>query len=288
MQLSHIINELHYISLGNFDHRIPFKLKGDLEQVVQSINSLVDSTLQAIEEERAIEKSKDELITNVSHDIRTPLTSILGYLGLIEENKQLKIEDIRAYTHVAFSKAKQMKVLVDDLFEYTKVRQPNKSLTFSNIDLHAMIDQLSVEFELQAQKKAVLFNVSTDPEKIFVELNPEKFVRVFENLITNALKYGKNATIIEINAKTIGKEVIITVRNNGQQIPAQSLDKLFDRFYRVEDSRNQETGGSGLGLAITQNIIAQHHGYIYAESNRDWTSFIIHLPIKQNFLRNNK
>ncbi|MBS7578418.1 MULTISPECIES: HAMP domain-containing sensor histidine kinase [unclassified Enterococcus] len=288
MQLSHIINELHYISLGNFEHRIPFKLKGDLEQVVQSINSLVDSTLQAIEEERAIEKSKDELITNVSHDIRTPLTSILGYLGLIEENKLLQTDDIRSYTHVAFSKAKQMKVLVDDLFEYTKVRQPNKSLTFSNIDLHAMIDQLSVEFELQAQKKAVIFSVSTDPEKIYVELNPEKFVRVFENLITNALKYGKDATIIEINAKIIGKEVIITVRNNGQQIPPQSLDKLFDRFYRVEDSRNQETGGSGLGLAIAQNIIAQHHGYIYAESNHDWTSFIIHLPLKQNFLRNSK
>lgn len=288
MLLTHIINELHYISLGNFEHRIPFKLKGDLEQVVNSINALVDSTLQAIEEEREIEKSKDELITNVSHDIRTPLTSIIGYLGLIEENSNLSFEQIKNYTHTAYLKAKQMKILVDDLFEYTKVRQPNKNLSFSTIDLHAMIDQLSVEFELQAQKKEIEITVSSHPNKIFVELNPEKFVRVFDNLITNALKYGNNATRIEINAKIVGKEVIILIRNNGSQIPVDHLDKLFDRFYRVDDSRNQETGGSGLGLAIVQNIIAQHHGYIYAESNENWTSFIIHLPLKQTSdLRNN-
>ncbi|MCG3562148.1 hypothetical protein L8957_28705, partial [Klebsiella pneumoniae] len=103
-----------------YDHRIPFELSGDLSRVVTSINGLVDSTVAAIEDERKIEKSKDELITNVSHDIRTPLTSIIGYLGLIEDGQYHSEEDLLKYTHTAYIKAKQMKSLVDDLFEYTK------------------------------------------------------------------------------------------------------------------------------------------------------------------------
>ena len=104
----------------------------------------------------------------------------------------------------------------------------------------------------------------------------DKLVRVFNNLITNALKYGKNATQIIISIEKIGNEAIISVKNNGKAIPKHSLDSLFNRFYRVEESRSQETGGSGLGLAISQSIIALHGGYIYAKSNPQWTSFIIH------------
>ena len=123
MQLRHIISELHYIAEGNYDHRIPFELRGDLNRIITSINGLVDSTVAAIAEERRIEQSKDELITNVSHDIRTPLTSIIGYLGLIEDQQYHSKEDLLKYTHIAYIKAKQMKSLVEDLFEYTKVRQ---------------------------------------------------------------------------------------------------------------------------------------------------------------------
>ena len=117
MQLRHIINELHYIADGHFNHRIPFQLKGQMQRVVASVNALVDSTIKAMEDEREIERSKDELITNVSHDIRTPLTSIIGYLGLIEDKQYRSEEDILKYTHTAYLKSKQMKSLVDDLFE---------------------------------------------------------------------------------------------------------------------------------------------------------------------------
>ena len=120
MQLRHIISELHYIADGNYNHRIPFELSGDLAKVVTSINGLVDSTVAAIEDERRIEKSKDELITNVSHDIRTPLTSIIGYLGLIEDRQFHSQEDLLKYTHTAYVKAKQMKLLVDDLLNIQK------------------------------------------------------------------------------------------------------------------------------------------------------------------------
>ncbi|OTP10738.1 histidine kinase [Enterococcus sp. 10A9_DIV0425] len=282
MQLRHIISELHYIASGNYDHRIPFELSGDLSRVVSSINGLVDSTVAAIEDERKIEKSKDELITNVSHDIRTPLTSIIGYLGLIEDGQYQTQEDLLKYTHTAYVKAKQMKSLVEDLFEYTKVRQPAVPVNFSAFDLIQLIEQLAADFELEATKKQMQIIVETKLEALVMDGDTEKLVRVFNNLLTNALKYGKGATKIVIEIEQLGSEVIVVVKNNGAMIPQQALDNLFDRFYRVEESRSQETGGTGLGLAIAQSIVALHGGYIYAKSDPQWTSFIMHFPIKKN------
>ncbi|MGG5345589.1 sensor histidine kinase [Enterococcus sp. AZ020] len=282
MQLRHIISELHYIADGNYDHRIPFELSGDLSKVVSSINGLVDSTVAAIEDERKIEKSKDELITNVSHDIRTPLTSIIGYLGLIEDRQFHSEEDLLKYTHTAYVKAKQMKLLVDDLFEYTKVRQPSVPINTINFDMAQLIEQLAADFELEADKNNMTIQVNADPASIKMDGDTEKLVRVFNNLLSNALKYGKGGKNIVIDVEKVGTEAVIAVRNDGPPIPKKSLDQLFDRFYRVEESRSQETGGTGLGLAIAQSIIALHGGYIYATSDNKWTSFIIHLPLKRN------
>lgn len=282
MQLRHIISELHYIAEGNYDHRIPFELRGDLNRVVSSINGLVDSTVAAIEEERRIEKSKDELITNVSHDIRTPLTSIIGYLGLIEDRQYHSEEDLLKYTHTAYVKAKQMKSLVDDLFEYTKVRQPSVPVNLMTFDMMQLIEQLAADFELEASKKNIEVFTLSRPAQIMMDGDTEKLVRVFNNLLTNALKYGKGATKIVIEAEKVGTEVVVIVKNNGKMIPKKALDSLFDRFYRVEESRSQETGGTGLGLAIAQSIVALHGGYIYAKSTQEWTSFIIHLPLNHN------
>ncbi|GMC09879.1 two-component sensor histidine kinase [Enterococcus thailandicus] len=282
MQLRHIISELHFIANGNYDHRIPFELSGDLSRVVTSINGLVDSTVAAIEDERKIEKSKDELITNVSHDIRTPLTSIIGYLGLIEDGQYHSQEDLLKYTHTAYVKAKQMKSLVEDLFEYTKVRQPAVPVNFSAFDLIQLIEQLAADFELEAAKKNIQILVQSKESSLIMDGDTEKLVRVFNNLITNALKYGKGATNIIIEVERVGTEVVAVVKNNGAMIPKQSLDNLFDRFYRVEESRSQATGGTGLGLAIAQSIVALHGGYIYAKSDQSWTSFIMHLPLKKN------
>lgn len=282
MQLRHIIGELHYIADGNYDHRIPFELSGDLAKVVTSINGLVDSTVAAIKDERKIEKSKDELITNVSHDIRTPLTSIIGYLGLIEDRQFHNQEDLLKYTHTAYVKAKQMKLLVDDLFEYTKVRQPSVPINATSFDMTQLVEQLAADFELEASKKGMTIHVETSSPSLIMEGDTEKLVRVFNNLLSNALKYGKGGKQIVIEVEKVGTEAVITVRNDGPQIPQKSLDQLFDRFYRVEESRSQETGGTGLGLAIAQGIIALHGGYIYAKSDKQWTSFIIHLPIKRS------
>ncbi|AQP53870.1 two-component sensor histidine kinase [Vagococcus penaei] len=280
MQQAHIISELHYISSGHYNHRIPFQLNGDLGRLINSINALVDSTVKAIEDERLIEQSKDELITNVSHDIRTPLTSIIGYLGLIEDGQYQSTDDLLKYTHTAYLKSKQMKLLVDDLFEYTKVRQADTPLNTMTFNMSQLLEQLVIEYELESTKNQIPIELTIESPNLIMEGDTEKLVRVFDNLLSNAFKYGLDGSKIVIMAKKVDQMLIIEVKNNGQEIPQEALEHLFDRFYRVEESRSLQTGGSGLGLAIAQSIVELHHGEIYATSANGWTSFIIKLPLK--------
>lgn len=281
MQLRHVIAELHYIASGHFDHRIPFKLSGQMQRVVESVNSLVDSTINAMEEERRIERSKDELVTNVSHDIRTPLTSIIGYLGLIENKQYNNDEELLQYTHTAFLKANQMKSLVDDLFEYTKVRQAGVTLNIVPLDIGAMLEQVAASYELEANKKGMAIHVDVPAKPLVIEADGEKLARVFNNLVSNALKYGAGGKNIYLKAMLVSKkELKVTIANDGEQIPQKSLEQVFDRFYRAESSRSRETGGSGLGLAIAQGIVERHHGYIYVTSDAELTEFIMHFPVK--------
>ncbi|APV47991.1 sensor histidine kinase [Lactobacillus delbrueckii] len=279
MQLRHIISELHYIANGHFDHRISFSVNNDMQKVIDSINSLVDSTVGAINEEKAIEQSKDELITNVSHDIRTPLTSIIGYLGLLKNGAVTSQEDMLKYINIACDKAEQMKSLANDLFEYTTLKSTKTKLNVTPINIKGMMEQVAAGFELEAEKKGIAFSVKARPDDLIVNADVEKLVRVYNNLISNALKYAAGASRINLVANLINHEQVeLRVENNGEPIPKDKLKKIFDRFYRVESSRNTKTGGTGLGLSIVQGGVELHGGTIRCESNKDWTSFIILLP----------
>lgn len=279
MQLRHVIDELHYIADGHFDHRIPFVVKTDLQKVIDSINALVDSTVASMEEERQIEQSKDDLITNVSHDIRTPLTSIIGYLGLLKSSELN--EDQTKYIQIAYDKALQMKALAEDLFEYTTLRSStNNKLVLTPLHVNSMLEQVAAGFELEAEKKKITFNVITRPRDLVIDADAKMIVRMLNNLISNALKYGHGATEINLIANKVNNEFVeLRVENNGEQIPKKSLQKIFDRFYRVESSRNLKTGGTGLGLAITKSIVDLHGGNIKCQSTAELTSFIIQLPL---------
>ena len=279
MQLRHVIEELHYIADGHFDHRIPFVVKTDLQKVIDSINALVDSTVASMEEERQIEQSKDDLITNVSHDIRTPLTSIIGYLGLLMSSELN--EDQAKYIKIAYDKALQMKALAEDLFEYTTLRSStNNKLVLAPLHVNSMLEQVAAGFELEAEKKNITFNVVTRPRDLVIDADAKMIVRMLNNLISNALKYGHGATEINLIANKVNNKFVeLRVENNGEQIPKKSLQKIFDRFYRVESSRNLKTGGTGLGLAITKSIVDLHGGTIKCQSTSELTSFIIQLPL---------
>lgn len=280
-EIRHIISELHYIAQGNFEYRIPPSKDSDLQEFIDSIHVLVDSTVEAMEEERRIEQTKDELITNVSHDIRTPLTSVIGYLGLVEQNRYHSVEEARGYVHTAYKKARQMKLLVDDLFEYTTVRQTDTPLNLITFDMVQLLEQLAIDFRMEAEEKGMTIEIRSAKEKLMMEGDSEKLVRVFNNLLSNALKYGKGGKIIAINIRLIeSSHVRVEIKNDGERIPDEAFDQLFERFYRAESSRSQESASTGLGLAIAKSIVELHLGTITAETSNEWTKFIIELPLK--------
>lgn len=278
-EIRHIILELHYIAQGNFEHRIPPSREKDLQEFIDSIHVLVDSTVAAMEEERRIEKTKDELITNVSHDIRTPLTSIIGYLGLVEEGRFNSEEEACGYVNTAYKKARQMKMLVDDLFEYTTMRQTNTSLNVIEFDMVQLLEQLAIDFQIEADQIGMALEIHSPVDRYLMEGDSEKLVRVFSNLLSNALKYGKEGNLIRLEVHPLEKDdVQITIKNNGDPIPKEALEQLFERFYRAESSRTQESASTGLGLAIAKSIVELHEGSITADTSEGWTEFIMTLP----------
>ncbi|MDN6731843.1 MAG: HAMP domain-containing histidine kinase, partial [Atopostipes suicloacalis] len=199
-EMKHVISELNYIAAGNFEHRIPSSTDADLQEFINSIHVLVDSTVAAMEEERRIEQTKDELITNVSHDIRTPLTSIIGYLELVTEKRYQSFEEVESYVETAYQKAQQMRFLVDDLFEYTSVHQSDAPLNITRFDMIQLLEQLAIDFLIEAENKGMEIRIIRTENKLMMHGDSEKLVRVFSNLISNALKYGQG-----------GKNIIIKI-----------------------------------------------------------------------------
>lgn len=281
-ELSHIIDELHLIAEGDFEHRISKKgYSSDMQHVIDSIHTLVDSAVEAMEEERRIEQTKDELITNVSHDIRTPLTSVIGYIGLIDAKRYTTQDELDKYVSIAYSKAKQMKVLVDDLFEYIKVRHPSTQLNIMRFDMVQLIEQLAIDFELQLKDQQMNLSVEPSRPSVIMEGDSEQIVRLMNNLMTNALKYGAKGQDIKIEIFSDNQMVTVRVMNTGSELPDDSIDVLFDRFYRMEESRSPDIEGTGLGLAISKSIVDLHNGQITAKSEGDWTVFEVKLPHTQ-------
>ena len=280
MKLAHILDYLKYIAQGHYEIRIPQTDLGEMDEVVSSINHLVDSTVRAIEEERKIEKSKDELITNIGHDIRTPLTSVIGYLGLIENQQYHSQEELARYAHVAYRKAQQMQSLVQDLFTYTATRQTTTEISPVQVQVLRFMEQLVADFELSAREKTIDLRLDIRPKNLVASFDVDKMARVFHNLLSNALKYGIGAHYIELLAYQEEDYIYFKVKNDGQPLDKSELEDIFQRSYRADQSRSANQPGTGLGLAIVRNIVELHHGRVYAEVEGKKTIFTIEIPQK--------
>ena len=280
MKLAHVLDYLKYIAQGHYEIRIPQTDLGEMDEVVSSINHLVDSTVRAIEEERKIEKSKDELITNIGHDIRTPLTSVIGYLGLIENQQYHSQEELARYAHVAYRKAQQMQSLVQDLFTYTATRQTTTEISPVQVQVLRFMEQLVADFELSAREKTIDLRLDIRPKNLVASFDVDKMARVFHNLLSNALKYGIGAHYIELLAYQEEDYIYFKVKNDGQPLDQSELEDIFQRSYRADQSRSANQPGTGLGLAIVRNILELHHGRVYAEVEGKETIFTIEIPQK--------
>ncbi|MDN4066992.1 HAMP domain-containing sensor histidine kinase [Paenibacillus vini] len=273
-----LIEEVHRVEEGSAA-KIPVENVGQLGQLATDINRMVERLRTSMEEERRAEQTKNELITNVSHDLRTPLTSITGYLGLIDQDRYRDEVELRHYVNMAYEESLRLKQLLQDLFEYTRLQNKEMKLHKSRINLAEMLYQITAHFGWQLQENKMECRLFMNQQPLFVIADGDKLRRVYENLITNAIRYGSDGRLLDIRGRLEGNEVVTEVINYGDPIPESDLPHLFDRFYRVEKSRAAHTGGSGIGLAIAKHIVDLHGGVISAESDDDRTVFTVRLPL---------
>lgn len=268
------------ISFGNLKYRIPRKSKDELGELAQTINLMAERLELKIEGERKAEQTKKELITNVSHDLRTPLTSIMGYLRLIRDKKYETEQQSNEYLEIVSNKTEQLKKLIEDLFEYTKLNNDEGvKISKQILCINELVDQLVEEMSYQAEEYSLTFQKEFPRERLYIEADPNQIVRVFENLLANAIRYSFQPSVINVSMKQQEDYIQICVENHSNPLSEEELLQLFDRFYKTDESRSNVSEGSGLGLAIAKSIVHLNGGRIWAESVQTIIRFIVELPI---------
>lgn len=228
-------------------------------------------------EEMEIQKKSDSL-TYLAHDIRTPLASVVGYLSLLCEAPDLPGEQRCKYIQTAFDKARQFEKLIDDFFDITRYNLSETALNKKEVDLCVMLEQLSDEFYPILCKKEIQLNLNI-PDSLIILADGEKIARVFNNLIKNAVLYSYPETTIEISLENCNDTVTVVIKSHGKTIPGDKLLRIFDRFYRADETYQGNAEGTGLGLAIAKEIMRMHDGAITAESEDEVTTFTVSLPV---------
>ncbi len=223
------------------------------------------------------EQRKNDLVVYLAHDIKTPLTSVIGYLDLMAEVPDMPIEQRAKYIDITLEKANRLERLINEFFEITRYNLQNIELDKMDFNLSYMLLQMADEFYPMLSDKKQKVEVNAE-NNIMLCGDPDKLARVFNNVFKNAIAYGDKNSKIIIDVYKQPQETIITFKNYGKRIPPQKLDSIFEKFYRLDESRGTDTGNAGLGLAIAKEIITLHEGEIYAESNDDYTIFYIKLP----------
>lgn len=275
---------LHYLS--SVEAAIDAIQREDDEQIVlvPELKPLEDklmalrATLKRKEMETAIsEQKKNDLVVYLAHDLKTPLTSIIAYLTMLDQRKSMPDEDREKYIHVTFEKASRLRELINEFFEITRFNLQDIVLEKEQLNLSFLLEQLADESYGVLKGKYLTCSVKTDDD-LMVMGDPDKLARVFDNLLRNAIAYSYTDTEIEIEARAKGTDIVITFENQGHEIPEQNLKLIFEKFYRVDNARSSQTGGSGLGLSIAKRIVELHGGIIEATSDWERTTFTVVLP----------
>lgn len=262
-----------------FDKNVEYiNLPPEMVEVEKKLNHFKTEAIKNERLARENEQKKDELIVYLAHDIKTPLTSMIGYLSLLSEIKDMPQEQRNRYIDIALDKSYRLEYLINELFDVARFNSEKIVLEKEEINLNLMLEQIADDFypTLKEMNKKINF---TSDEKTILYADPDKLSRVFNNLIKNAVNYSKENTDIDISILNKENQATVKITNKGKQIPKEKLDKIFEKFYRLDSSRTSKTGGSGLGLAIAKEIVELHGGKIYAESDMKETTFCVTLPI---------
>lgn len=277
--MTYISDRIIDIADGKSDEKIIIERQDEIGEIAGRINEMTEQINQLITSERDALQSNKDLIACVAHDLRTPITSVKGYLGLALDTKHYDLEQRQKYVRIAQTKANRLEYLIHDLFNYTKLTSGEITLHRSKIDLVQLVEQMVEEFYPLFQEEELECTTKYNISYLEMNMDGELIARAVQNLLSNAIKYGKDGKHVYVELECLEQEVQIRVTNYGLVIPEESIKHLFDKFYRVERSRNVKTGGTGLGLNIAQEIVHLHGGRIQVTSGASGTCFTIALPL---------
>lgn len=277
--MTYISDRIIDIADGKSDEKIIIERQDEIGEIAGRINEMTEQINQLITSERDALQSNKDLIACVAHDLRTPITSVKGYLDLALDTKHYDLEQRQKYVRIAQTKANRLEYLIHDLFNYTKLTSGEITLHRSKIDLVQLVEQMVEEFYPLFQEEELECTTKYNISYLKMNMDGELIARAVQNLLSNAIKYGKDGKHVYVELECLEQEVQIRVTNYGLVIPEESIKHLFDKFYRVERSRNVKTGGTGLGLNIAQEIVHLHGGRIQVTSGASGTCFTIALPL---------
>ncbi len=276
-----IAHAVKQISEGDLSTRLELEGEGELTDIAENLNRMEEDIQELIDKERTSEQSKTDLITNVAHDLRTPLTSILGYLELLRKNQKLSPEMQQKYLDIAYNKSVRLQKLIEELFGFTKLSYGKINMNVTKVDIVELLAQLLEESYPNFQKNGLSYDFVSNRKSQIIEADGDLLARLFDNLIGNAIKYGKEGKRVRVSLRADREIVTIKIVNYGYVIPENELPLIFDRFYRTDHSRTNASGpgGTGLGLAIVKNITDMHHGTVSVSSDLSGTVFTVRLKI---------
>lgn len=254
----------------------PIELETELEPIAEKLNTMKMTLARKERMAQESEQRKNDLVVYLAHDLKTPLTSVIAYLSMLDEKPDMPPEERKKYIYIAHTKAIRLSELISEFFEITKFNLQNIRLEKETINLSLMLEQIMDEFYAVFADNNLTGNIYTE-EDLMVEGDPDKLARVFDNLLRNAVAYSYRGTNIDVRAYGEGVAVVIVFSNQGEPIPKQKLQTVFEKFYRADNSRSSQTGGAGLGLSVAKEIVELHEGTIEAFSDIQSTRFVVRL-----------
>ena len=255
-------------------------LPAAIKNVEDELNLVREQSLRNSMAAREAEQRKNDLIIYLAHDLKTPLTSVIGYLTLLRDEPDISPEMRARYTGVALEKALHLEDLVNEFFDITRFSLTHLTLELERINLSRMLSQIAFEFNPILSEKSLEWALDIQPD-VEIQCDPHKLERVFDNLIRNAVNYSYPETAVHLTMEASAEAVSIRIENQGRTIPPEKLDRIFEQFFRLDASRSSSTGGAGLGLAIAREIVELHGGSIRVESADERIAFTVVLPVSR-------
>ena len=256
----------------------PIELTYELQGLQDELNLARERSLRNAMLAREAEQRKNDLVVYLAHDLKTPLTSVIGYLTLLRDEPDLPPAQRARYTGIALDKAERLESLINEFFDITRFSLTSLALEKERVSLTRMLEQTASEFEPVLAEKRLHWELDLAPD---VELvcDPDKLARVFDNLARNAVSYSYPDSALRLSLRTEPGRAVVRMANRGRTIPPEKLSHLFEQFFRLDTSRGSSTGGAGLGLAIAREITEAHGGAIEAESADEQIVFTVTLPL---------